>query len=373
MRGAILVAYDQGYRTLLQPYLFKMSAQAAHEWMLRRLTEADKYPLIESLATGLKRLTLPTLPTMVGGLSLASPLMLAAGFVKGLGFQNQEQALKAVRDGINIMPGWRTMPALVGLVEYGSFTRYPRMGNPGTVIWRHTADRSTQNRVGLKNPGAIAAAEFLGRHLADMPRHYGINIAISPGIDNLDREVGDVEAAATAFLSRGVRPTWFTLNVSCPNTDDDPAGHQTHIKTERLVRTLVSVVSPTPLWIKISPGLGAAQYEALLKATDAAGGQAIIATNTIAMPTPEHDGLVAGVGGGRLYEHALQATSALIQAKHIIGSKIDIIACGGMLDGKHWHAYQQLGIKAMQYWSALVYRGPLAAALILYEAHKDFA
>lgn len=373
MRGAMLTVYEEGYRRLLQPYLFTMSAQTAHEWMLRRLAEADKYPLAAKLAAAVNRMTLTTLPTTVGGLNLTSPLMLAAGFVKGMGFQTQEQALKAVRDGLNIMPGWRTMPALVGLVEYGSFTRHPRIGNPGTVIWRHTVDRSTQNRVGLKNPGATAAAEFLGRHLAELPRQYGINIAISPGIDEIQREVEDIEAAATAFLSRGVRPTWFTLNVSCPNTEDDPAGHQTHEKTERLVKTLVSITSSTPVWIKVSPRLGTAQYHALLQATEAAGGQAIIATNTIAMPTPEHDGLVAGVGGGRLYDHALQAVSALIEAKHITGSKIDIIACGGILDGEHWHAYHQLGIKAMQYWSAMVYRGPLAAALILHEAHKDSA
>ena len=42
----------------------------------------------------------------------------------------------------------------------------------------------------------------------------------------------------------------------------------------------------------------------------------------------------------------------------------DLIACGGILDGASWNAYRDLGVKAGQYWSALVYRGPLAAALI---------
>lgn len=374
LRGPLLIAYERLYGAVALPQLFKMSAQTAHEWVLRCLMEADKHPAMIALAAGIRRATLPIIqPTEVGGVSLRYPLILAAGFVKGVGFRSQTEALQAVRAGQNIMPGWRSMPNLVGLVEYGSFTRQPRIGNPGTVIWRHTEDRSTQNRVGLKNPGVVAAAEFMGRHLDRMPPQFGINIAISPGMDDPEREVADVEASAAAFLSRGVRPTWFTLNVSCPNTEDDPSGHQTHDKTERLVQALVGVVAPTPVWIKISPGLGSAQYDALLQATENVGGQAIIATNTIAMPTPDQDGLVAGIGGGRLYSHALEAVSALMNAKRARGSKIDIVACGGILDGGHWHAYHQLGVKAMQYWSAMVYRGPLAAALILHDIQKDSA
>ena len=44
--------------------------------------------------------------------------------------------------------------------------------------------------------------------------------------------------------------------------------------------------------------------------------------------------------------------------------RLDIVACGGILDGATFQAYRDLGVKAAQYWSALVFRGPLAAALI---------
>ena len=40
------------------------------------------------------------------------------------------------------------------------------------------ATRSTQNRVGLKNPGAQAAAAFLARNKTQLPTTYGINIAV---------------------------------------------------------------------------------------------------------------------------------------------------------------------------------------------------
>ena len=43
---------------------------------------------------------------------------------------------------------------------------------------------------------------------------------------------------------------------------------------------------------------------------------------------------------------------------------VDLVACGGILDGASWRACPA---RAAQYWSALVWRGPLAAALILRE------
>ena len=60
--------------------------------------------------------------------------------------------------GRDVVPGWRSLPALVGAVEFGSYTRHPRLGNPGRVVWRDHATRSMQNRIGLRNPGARAAA-----------------------------------------------------------------------------------------------------------------------------------------------------------------------------------------------------------------------
>ncbi len=95
-------------------------------------------------------------------MTLPHPLIVAAGLVKGDGFASEAEALAAVARGRNIMPGWRSLPALVGAVEFGSFTRWPRLGNPGCVVWRDMATRSMQNRVGLRNPGATAAAAFLG-------------------------------------------------------------------------------------------------------------------------------------------------------------------------------------------------------------------
>jgi dihydroorotate dehydrogenase len=369
-RRALLRLYNAAYATLMRPLIFRRSAQDAHTPALNLLDTADHSQLLLDVLGAVRWATLPKQPLTLGGVRLHSPLILAAGFVKGLGFTSEEAALAAVERGENIIPGWRAMPRLVGPVEFGSFTRYPRMGNPGTVLWRDEPTRSTQNRVGLKNPGVCAAAAFLQQRLPDLPTQLGINIAVSPGVSDPEQERREMYESFAAFVECGVIPAWFTLNLSCPNTEDDPTGSQTEDKARALCGAAVDYLQPyaVPLWVKIGPNLSEAQYHALILALDAVGVSAIVATNTTPQPTPDDPTLVAGVGGGLLYGQALRVCKLLMQEKQQHGYAIDIVGCGGLMDSISYHAYTELGISAVQYWSALVYRGPLAAAAIVNEA-----
>ena len=334
-------------------------------------------PYAKGLAGHLHDAAFETKPVVVGGTQLSHPLILAAGMVKGDGFADETAALHTFADPRrNIIPGWRIIPALVGPVEYGSFTRHPRLGNKGTVVWRHASSRSTQNRIGLKNPGARAAARFLAQRKDQLPREYGINIAVSPAVSDADQQAREVIESLEFFLDAGLRPSWFTLNLSCPNTEDDPLGYQLDAETRQICSAFIERLSARlldiPLWVKLSPMLEATQYHSLIRIFHEVGVKAVIATNTLPRPNPEDPSQTAGVGGADLLEPALQAIQHLRAAAQETGFAGDLIACGGILDGASWQAYRDLGVKAAQYWSALVYRGPLAAALIESElAQRD--
>lgn len=367
MHAGFLAFYRLFYERLARPLIFRQSPQDAHKLVLSILAWFDDHPLADFLLRWAHDLAFVERPFTVGGVRLTHPLILAAGFVKGEGFADEEIALSAVRR--NIMPAWRAMPLLVGAVEYGSFTRSARLGNPGTVLWRDEPTRSTQNRVGLKNPGALAAAEFLARHLHDLPPVFGINVAVSPGVTNPERERFEVVESLEAFLARGVRPSWFTLNLSCPNTEDDPSSHQTEAHARDLCAAAVACITPIPLWVKISPNLAEDQYRALLRAFVDTGVRAVVATNTLGQPAP--DGSAAGVGGGRLHQPALDAVRLLVNEKALQTYPLDIIGCGGVQDGETLGEFLAAGVAVVQYWSALIYRGPLAAALIANEGEQS--
>ena len=101
--------------------------------------------------------------------------------------------------------------------------------------------------------------------------------------------------------------------------------------------------------------------------------RAVIATNTLGEPSPVDPALQAGVGGGRLHAAALSAAACLIDARRALDAPLDVIGCGGILDGATCEAFARLGVRVFQYWSVLVYRGPLAAAIIQREREIEQA
>ena len=367
---ALLWSCERGYRWL-RPMIFAASAQRAHEALVELLAVADRSAALCALARRINRAAFPARPISAGGVELPHPFILAAGLVKGTGFATEREALDAVRRGDDIIPGWRAMPALVGPLEIGSFTRHPRLGNPGTVVWREVATRSTQNRVGLRNPGALAAAAFLAARRHQLPAVFGISLASSPGVTDPAADRRELVESVLAFVRAGVVPAWFSLNLSCPNTEDDPGQRQSEAATraacDAIIGALRDARAGVPLWVKISPGLDDAQYRAMLRVCADAGVRAIIATNTLGRPAPSGAGAIAGVGGGGLHRHAVAAAAVLERENRARGYAIDVIGSGGIEDRASYEAFAARGAPVVQYWSALIYRGPLAAAVILDE------
>lgn len=368
MRKHLLKLIDKAYQYFLRPIIFRQSAQEAHDKVLSMLTQADNNPLIVKIAPWVHSILYEKKCIHVGDVTLDFPIIISAGLVKGRGFATEKQALNAVARNINIIPGWRSLPALLGTIEFGSFTRHPRLGNSGTVVWRDEQTHSTQNRIGLRNPGVIASATFLEQHKAYLPKKFGINIAISPNTPSLEIESKDLKESIEAFLSRKVIPSWFTLNLSCPNTEDDPSGNQTEEKTSLLCQTALTTIEQQgykiPLWVKISPDLSEPQIALLARIFEKVGVSAVIATNTLASPVPNNPELNAGVGGGNLQTHALETIKILSQY-----TKLDIIGSGGILNGRSFNDYTKLNVSAVQIWSALVFRGLFASAIIESESH----
>ncbi len=355
-------------------------AQVGHARTVAALRRADGDPKLLAAAWRLNQAAFPERRSRVGGVTLPHPLVVAAGLVKGDGFASEAEALAAVARGRDIVPGWRSLPTLVGAVEFGSYTRWPRLGNPGRVVWRDMATRSMQNRIGLRNPGATAAAAFLGARAADLPPAWGLSLAASPGVDDLDQAAREIREAAAAFEAafegRPHRPAWYTLNLSCPNTEDDPQGRQTEALARRLCGALRETVA-VPVWAKVGPDLSTDQLRGLVTAFLDTGVRAIVATNTVARPAPAGAGggsdLTAGLSGALLRPLALDTVRRLaaILAQHPgAAERLDIVACGGILDGADWQAFRAAGARAAMLYSALVFRGPLAAAHILAEADR---
>ncbi len=365
---AILLGVYQGLYLVLRSTLFTLEPGTSHRVVQDLLARWDQQDHLQRILHTLTRWLHPDAPVEVGGVRLPQPFILAAGWIKGEGHDNEVRALAAVVRDTTLLPGWRTLPHLVGPVEFGSYTRWPRHGNTGVTMWRLRGTASLGNRVGLKNAGIRAVASFLSLHKTRLPSCYGINIAVTPGVEEPQQIHREMTESLAYLFDAGVAPTWLTLNVSCPSLNEDPALHQTE-KVVRAVLRAARLETPVyvPIWIKVSPGLPASQYHLLLKLCDEFGVKAIVAVNSL--PQVDRDGTRWGLGGGALVAEARQALIKLVTLKRLHGYAVDIIACGGILNGQDLKWLTQLDIRAWQYQSALVYRGPLAATLIYREAY----
>ncbi len=367
----MLTLYELAWRPAAA-LIARTDAMAAHARTLTLLRALDDGGPVLAAARRVAAVATPALPLHVGGVDLPQPLILAAGLVKGEGFDGEDAALSAVRAGRDIVPGWRSVPALAGPVEFGSYTRHPRLGNHGRVLWRDSAAGWLQNRVGLRNPGARAAAAHLARHAADLPPVWGLNLAVSPGVTDRDQSRDEIVEAAgffrDAFAGLEAGPSWLTLNLSCPNTEDDPRGRQSAELARALCGALVDVID-VPLWVKIGPDLSDDQLRGIVEALGQTGVRAVVATNTLALPVPEGDG-VAGVSGSRLRPSALDVVLRLNRTIDVSGLSLDIVGGGGILHGTDLLAFRAAGARAAMFYTAMVLRGPLAPALILREAEE---
>ena len=153
----------------LRPLLFLHSPQRAHERALSLLSWMDRSETAISLASRMHRSCFPRSDSPsaeVGGVRFAQPLILAAGMVKGPGFETEQDALAAVERGDDLLPGWRSLPALLGPVEFGSFTRWPRVGNH----WHRTTARFCGAR-------RTIAWDCVTRGPAPLPAFLGYDVA----------------------------------------------------------------------------------------------------------------------------------------------------------------------------------------------------
>lgn len=306
--------------------------------------EAAHKATIKSLKVGLGPVSIarpdPSLAITVGGLALQSPVGLAAGFDK-----NAE-----VPDAM--------LAAGFGFVECGTVTPRPQIGNPKPRLFRLTQDQAVINRMGFNNEGLDA----FKKRLENRRKNRGIVGAnLGANKDSSDR-IADYVAGLTALWGL---PDYFTVNISSPNTPglrdlqgeremDDLLGRIAEARED-----LTNDGPSAPIFLKVAPDIALSDVERITTQARTYGMNAIIISNTtIERPeslrdSQKHEG--GGLSGTPLFERSTDVLRAFSVASE---GKIDLIGVGGISNGEQAYAKIRAGAKAVQLYSALVYKGP---------------
>jgi dihydroorotate dehydrogenase len=317
------------YERLIRPLLFRLDAETAHD--LARFTLRRDFPwsLQSSGADD------PRLAVAVGGWELPSPLGLAAGFDKN----------------------GDTVPGLQHLgFDYlcvGSILPKPQQGHPRPRLLRYPETLSMINCYGLPSDGLEACvAKF--RRLAERPLRARL-------IANVHAET----IADYVALVAGLAPyaAGFELALRCPNRSD----HLAVYPIDEFDALLAAIRTPWPdvkLFVKLPPY---ANDEERANRFDLVERTIHFGLTGVTIPgnwTIDEKRLSRGQGslsGRRTFANNLKIVRELAP---VVRGRIAIKASGGVHTGEEAFELLAAGATMIDIFTAFIYRGWNAAALI---------
>lgn len=282
----------------------------------------------------------PELVTQVGGLTLPNPVGLAAGFDKDCD----------VPDAM--------LAAGFGFVECGTVTPRPQIGNPKPRLFRLTEDQAVINRMGFNNGGLEV---FKSRLTKRQGKDGVVGANLGANKDSRDR----VEDYVMGLKALWGLSDYFTINISSPNTPglrdlqnekamDELLGRLAEARSE-----LAGDKPSFPMFLKVAPDVDMGEIERIVGQACTYGMNAIIVSNTtIARPDSlqsQYKGEGGGLSGAPLFEPSTEVLREFYAAAQ---GKIDLIGVGGISNGAQAYAKIRAGAKAVQLYSALVFKGP---------------
>ena len=276
------------------------------------------------------------------GLRFPNPVGLAAGLDKNA----------AHIDGLSTLG--------FGFIEVGTVTPLAQPGNPQPRLFRLPEREALINRFGFNNVG-------LDAFIANVQRSrwkgiLGINIgknALTPP----ERAIEDYEICLRGVYAHA---SYVTLNISSPNTK----GLRTLQQGDQLESLLVRMSAlrgelahthgkRVPLVLKVAPDLSDPEIEAIADAVLRHGIDGLIATNTSTsregVEGLRHAGEAGGLSGTPI---RTRSTHVLAQFARLLGQRVALIGCGGILSAGDVREKIAAGASLVQLYTGLVYRGP---------------
>jgi len=274
------------------------------------------------------------------GMHFPNPVGIAAGFDK-----NGEVPDAILKLGL-------------GFAEVGTVTPRPQSGNPRPRVFRLAEERAVINRLGFNNEGHDALKRRLLARRA-RPGIVGVNIGANK--DSADR-VADYEAGIAAFEGLA---SYFTVNISSPNTPGLRA-LQNRAELEGLVtRVLKARKGRTPVLLKIAPDLNEEELSDIAAVAREQKLDGLIVSNTTirreGLVSGPHAGETGGLSGRPLF--AL-STEVLRNMYRLTNGKIPIVGVGGISSGADAYAKIRAGASLVQLYTALTYDGPTLVSRI---------
>jgi dihydroorotate dehydrogenase len=282
----------------------------------------------------------PKLAVRAFGLNFPNPVGMAAGFDK-----NAEVPDALLRLGF-------------GFVEVGTVTPRPQSGNPRPRLFRLERDEAVINRMGFNNDGS----DLVLRRLASRAQLAGIiGVNIGANKDSPDR-VADYVRLIEAFAPVA---SYFTVNVSSPNTPGLRTMQQAHILDDLLAKVIDArermreKAGDSPVLLKIAPDLSLAELDEVVHvARSRRVDGMIVANTTVARPQSLREETRAREQGGLSGRPLFRLSTRMVAETYVrVEGAFPLIGVGGIDSGGAALTKIRAGASLIQLYSSLIYKG----------------
>ncbi len=329
------------YRFIIKPLIFLWPPEIAHN----KLKAFGKFMSATALGRSFLHLLFyykhPSLNTVVDGVRYDNPIGLSAGFDK-----DGELADAYPELGF-------------GFAEFGSFTGEVCPGNPGVGrrLFRMPKSKSILVWYGLNNQGADKISARLEDKTFKIP--IGVNAAKSNLTPEfvLEDSIADYMKTLRSFKDIG---HYFTINISCPNTQDsEPFVDKGNLSA--LLEAITAERTERPIYVKLAADLEMREVDDILDVCMEYKIDGVVLAN---LAKPEfnkefveeeltfHKGAMSGLPLQRI------ATSLVRHVYRYTRGKITIIAVGGVFNAED--AYEKItsGANLIEMITGMIYEGP---------------
>lgn len=313
----------------LSPVLFRLPPELAHCLTLVFLKTG--------LVSGAP-FSHPALKTAIWGLEFENPVGLAAGFDKNA----------------QIIPAVAALG--FGFMEAGTVTPRPQKGNAKPRLFRDVANGAVINALGFPSQGLESVLQRLTS--GKWPESFRVGVNIGKNKETLEAAV-DYMRGVEGFSAAS---DFLVINISSPNT----AGLRDLQKRENLLPLLEKILSAreksgcaTPLLVKISPDLDAAQRKEIAQvALEAKIDGLVVANTTLSRPSslsPDFAARKGGLSGAPLTDMACAVLTDMYRQTQ---GRLPLVGAGGISSGQDAFRRICAGASLVEVYTALVFQGP---------------
>lgn len=322
---------------LVRRQLFKLDAEASHDWALKWLARIGRSPLRAFLS---QKIT--PQPVKCMGILFNNRVGLAAGLDKN----------GTCIDAFAAMG--------FGFIEIGTVTPKGQPGNPKPRMFRLPEHAAIINRMGFNNLGVDYLVEQVKK--SSYTGVLGINIGKNKDTPE-DQAVSDYLICLDKVYAHA---SYVTINISSPNTPGlRNMQHGEHLDEllsalkQRQAQLASQHGSYVPIAVKIAPDLNAEEIQKLADAFGRHQVDAVIATNTTLDREQVQGHVHSDQAGGLSGKPVAAASQHVIQAlRKTLPDEIPIIGVGGIDSAAQAQQTLAAGATLLQLYTGFIYQGP---------------